>query len=84
MEFYLKEGTTATGLLFTLEGKRTGMGKTHLDETMAFIREHRSSEGNFEKLYAKLEEEANRDDNEEEYKNSLSEIKKSWYLLTSK
>ena len=33
------------------------MDKTHFEELAAFIREHRSNESNFEKLYAKLEEE---------------------------
>ncbi|HEX8315227.1 MAG TPA: hypothetical protein VF609_09545 [Flavisolibacter sp.] len=33
------------------------MDNPHLQEVAAFIKEHRSNEGNFEKLYAKLEEE---------------------------
>lgn len=50
------------------------MDKTHADELAEFIREHRSSEGNFDKLYAKLNEEANSNNNDGEYSTSLSEI----------
>ncbi|HYO21336.1 MAG TPA: hypothetical protein VER36_02955 [Flavisolibacter sp.] len=34
------------------------MDKAHLEEVAAYIREHRSNEENFEKLNAKLKEEA--------------------------
>jgi hypothetical protein len=49
------------------------MDKTQLEEVAAFIREHRSNESNFEKLYAKLEEETGKDDTN--YTNQLQEIK---------
>ena len=49
------------------------MDKRQLEDLAAFIREHRSSESNFEKIYAKLEEaNAGADD---EVKASFSEIK---------
>ena len=49
------------------------MGKVQLEEVTAFIREHRSNESNFEKLYAKLEEQT-REDNKT-YTSQLLEIK---------
>lgn len=49
------------------------MDKTQLENLAAFIREHRSSEGNFEKIYAKLEEVTN--DEDAEFAASLSDIK---------
>jgi hypothetical protein len=61
------------GLLFYDASKINGMGKVQLEEVTAFIREHRSNESNFEKLYAKLEEQT-REDNKT-YTSQLLEIK---------
>ena len=49
------------------------MTKEQLEDLAAFIREHRSSESNFEKIYAKLEEVTN--DGDTEFKAAVSEIK---------
>ena len=49
------------------------MTKEQLEDLAAFIREHRSSESNFEKIYAKLEEAGN--DSDTEFKAAVSEIK---------
>lgn len=38
------------------------MAKEQLEEVVAFIREHRSNENNFEKLHAKLQEETKKED----------------------
>ena len=48
------------------------MQKEQLEEVSAFIREHRSNESNFEKLYAKLEEETKKED--ATYASQLKEI----------
>jgi len=50
------------------------MQKTHLEEVADFIKQHRNNEGNFELIYAKLEEEAGAVDNSD-YTSSLQEIK---------
>ena len=46
-----------------------------LEITAAFIREHRGNEGNFEKLYNKLEAEIEDNPTAEKYVGSLQEIK---------
>lgn len=51
------------------------MQKTHFEELAAFIREHRSNEGNFEKLYEKLEAETTNENADANYRSSLTEIK---------
>ena len=51
------------------------MDKAHLEEIATFIREHRSNESNFEKLYAKLEEETNNEGAGEAYRTTLAEVK---------
>jgi len=61
------------GLLFYDLRENKRMDKTQLEDLAAFIREHRSSEGNFEKIYAKLEEVTNDDD--AEFAATLSDIK---------
>lgn len=53
------------------------MNAAHLQKTIAFIREYRSNEGNFDRLYKKLEEEAD-SSTDENYRNSLQEIKEKW------
>jgi hypothetical protein len=53
----------------------TEMNKTHLEDVAAFLREHRSSESNFDKLYAKLEEESAKGTADADYQQALSEIK---------
>lgn len=49
------------------------MTKKQLEETAAFIREHRSNESSFSMLYAKLEEAAGNADGE--YKERLEELR---------
>ncbi|RZJ99859.1 MAG: hypothetical protein EOO46_21740 [Flavobacterium sp.] len=49
------------------------MDKSQLEDLAAFIREQRSSESNFEKIYAKLEEVNN--DEDPEFKSAISDIK---------
>ena len=49
--------------------------KNHLEEVAAFIREHRSNEANFEKLYAKLTTETDAADADENYRKCLLEVK---------
>jgi hypothetical protein len=51
------------------------MDRTRLEDLAAFIREHRSSESNFEKLYARLEEELASNDADQEFKASVAGIK---------
>ncbi|MEI6949003.1 hypothetical protein V9K67_17590 [Paraflavisolibacter sp. H34] len=53
-------------------------GKAHLEEVLEFIREHRSNESNFEKIYAKLEQECRTPPDDEvtqAYVNNLSDIR---------
>ena len=47
---------------------------TETSELVAFIREHRSSEANFEKLYQRLDQEIDKEENKS-YQVELSEIK---------
>ena len=49
------------------------MDKSQLDELAVFIREHRSSESNFDKLSNKLDEAANNGSGD--FSSSLSEVK---------
>ena len=49
--------------------------KKHLEEVASFIKEHRSNEIAFEKLYDKLVEEIESPTSDEAYKNNLVEIK---------
>jgi len=51
------------------------MSKAHLEEVLNFIRQHRSNESNFEKLYAKLQEELTNAATDKQYTDSLQEIK---------
>jgi len=51
------------------------MGIENLETTAAFIREHRGNEGNFEKLYNKLETEIQERRGAEKYVTLLQEIK---------
>ena len=51
------------------------MSINDLEATAAFIREHRANEGNFEKLYHKLEAEIQERNGAEKYVTSLREIK---------
>lgn len=50
------------------------MEKKHLEEVLSFIRQHRSNEANFEKIYSKLQEEVDSAEDSSEYKNKLQEI----------
>ena len=45
-----------------------------LKDLTAFLREHRSNEGNFEKLYQKLQEETTREDADAQYRNELQAL----------
>lgn len=49
--------------------------KKHLEEVAAFIRECRSNEASFEKLYARLSEESENTDGSSSYTNALKEVK---------
>lgn len=49
--------------------------KIHLEEVATFIREHRSSEAHFDKLYAALIAEIESDDQVDAYKQELLTIK---------
>jgi hypothetical protein len=51
------------------------MEKKPLEDVAAFLREHRSNESNFEKLYEKLREETAREGNSAKYANELNEAK---------
>lgn len=53
--------------------KNSPVTKKQWEETVAFIREHRSNEGSFSVLYAKLEEVAGNADGD--YKERLNELK---------
>ena len=50
----------------------------HLEEVLAFIREHRSNAINFGKLEEKLEEELRNSQQDTEYHSALSEIKEKY------
>lgn len=54
------------------------MSRKHLEEVMAFMREHRSNESNFELLRQKLEEEINGHVEDAMYKNDLQEVKEKY------
>ncbi len=47
----------------------------HLEKVTAFIREHRSNEGDFEKIYTRLTEESEMPGSDDAYKNNLLEVK---------
>ena len=49
--------------------------KEHIEEVLQFIRQHRSNESNFAKIYAKLEAELSQKDGDAEYLASLRELK---------
>jgi hypothetical protein len=49
--------------------------KKHIEEILAFIREHRSDEANFEKLYQKLDDELQNKQPDGNYIHNLKEIK---------
>ena len=51
------------------------METNHLEDVATFIREHRSNEENFEKLYHKLNDEINSKDHKEKYVNLLQQVK---------
>ena len=50
------------------------MEKQRLEDLLSFIRQYRSNSANFEKIYAKLQEEIARTDGSKEYTDRLKEI----------
>jgi len=53
----------------------TNTSSKHLEEVAAFIKEHRSNEAAFEKLYSRLNEESEMPGSDDAYKNNLLEVK---------
>lgn len=51
------------------------MNNEHIDGVLQFIKQYRSNESNFEKLYAKLEEELSQKEVEKTYMEGLHELK---------
>ncbi|HVG13830.1 MAG TPA: hypothetical protein VM935_02680 [Chitinophagaceae bacterium] len=51
------------------------MMNEHIKEVLQFIKEHRSNESNFEKIYAKLEAELSQKDGDSDYLANLHELK---------
>jgi hypothetical protein len=70
---FLTGAKAGVACFFTVSAKMNGMEKARLEQVAAFIREHRSNESNFEKIYGKLEEETREDNGA--YTSQLQETK---------
>jgi replication fork clamp-binding protein CrfC len=53
----------------------------HIDAVLQYIKQYRSDEANFEKLYAKLEEELSQKGAEASYTDSLHELKEKQAII---